>query len=411
VNRGVWATSRLAWRSLFRQRRRTALLIVVVAYATATILFFWGFTDGFLTSVFQGQARLVNAPIVITTSAYHDDPDPVHALPDPDAIQPAVDGHRAVLATAQRLELAALLRSPYASVGVQLRGVEPEAESRIGEVPSRIGAGRMLQAPGEAVLGVALAERLDVRLGERLAIDAASVAGAAATGVRVVGLVDSGVEMVDRITAWVHIQDARALTGVNGATSVAVAVAPGSEARVAAELQSDLQGGVRAYPVLEQMGTLARGLAAERLTMIPIGLIFSIFAAIAVTSSVLVSVLERTREFGVMLSLGLDNRRLAWMVTLEAVFASILGYLLGLVIGYALLVWMARVNVLGPLYGTAWSDLLANLAIGNDIRTDVRLLYMLPAGVTVALAALFSALTPARRVRSLIPAEAMRAAD
>lgn len=402
---------KLAWRSLQRQRRRTALLIAVVAYATFTILFFWGFTDGFLVSILQGQAKLVFAPVTVTTPAYHDDPDPVHALPDLDRVLAAVQEAPGVDASAPRVELAALLRSPYASRGVLLRGVDPTREPRVSDVPSRIGEGRMIEVPGEAVLGATLAEELDVRVGERIAIDAASLAGPAATGVTLVGIVDAGIELVDETTAWVHLDDARTLAGVDGATSVAVAVPPGREASVAEALNERLPDGVAAFGIMEQMGELARGLAAERLSMIPIGLIFSIFAAIAVTSSVLVSVMERTREFGVMLSLGLAPGRLAWMVTLEAVLASLLGYAVGAIAGYALLIWLANVNLLGPLFLGLWSDMFRALAIENDIRTDVRAMYLIPAGLTVALAALFAALTPARRVRSLVPAEAMRSAD
>jgi ABC-type lipoprotein release transport system permease subunit len=402
---------KLAWRSLQRQRRRTVLLIAVVAYATFTILFFWGFVDGFLVSILQGQAKLVYAPVTVTTPAYHDDPDPVHALPDLDAALAAVQGAPRVDASAPRVELAALLRSPYASRGVLLRGVDPQREPRVSDVPSRIGEGRMIEAPGEAVLGTILAGDLDVRVGERIAIDAASLAGPAATGVTLVGIVDAGIELVDETTAWVHLDDARTLAGVDGATSVAVAVPPGREASVAQDLNERLPDGVAAYGIMDQMGELARGLAAERLSMIPIGLIFSVFAAIAVTSSVLVSVMERTREFGVMLSLGLAPGRLAWMVTLEAVLASLLGYAVGALAGYALLIWLANVNLLGPLFLGLWSDMFSTLAIENDIRTDVRAMYLIPAGLTVALAALFAALTPARRVRSLVPAEAMRSAD
>lgn len=402
---------KLAWRSLQRQRRRTALLVAVVAYATFTILFFWGFVDGFLVSILQGQAKLVYAPVTITTVAYHEDPDPLHALPDPQAALAASEDVAGVAATTPRLEFAALLRSPYASRGVLLRGVDPAREPLVSDVPDRIAGGRMITAPGEAVLGAALAEDLDVRLGERIAIDAASVAGPAATGVRLVGIVNAGIELVDETTAWVHLDDARNLTGVDGTTSVAVAVPPGREATVAAALRERLPEGVSAYGIMDQMGELARGLAAERLSMIPIGLIFSVFAAIAVTSSVLVSVMERTREFGVMLSLGLAPGRLSWLVTLEAILASLLGYAIGAVAGYALLIWLANVNLLGPLFLGLWSDLFATLAIENDIRTEVRALYLIPAGLTVALAALFAALTPARRVRSLVPAEAMRSAD
>ncbi len=411
VDRGLPGMIRLAWRSLGRQRRRTALLIVVVAYATISLLFFWGMTDGFLTSIYQSQARLLGAPIQIATPAYHADPDPVHALPE---LGPATDAARsldAVAAVAARVDVPALLRSPYASTGVRLRGVEPDAEARVSDVPGAVGEGRMVTATGEIVLGDALAERLDVRVGERLAVDAASVAGPSALGLRVVGLVTSGVELVDETTALAHIDDARALAGIDTATTLALAVPVGREGSVARALQDRLPESVRAYPVEEQMGELAQGLATERVGVAVMGLVFSLFAAIAVTSSVVVSVMERTREFGVMLALGMSHRRLATMVTLEAVIASLLGYAVGVVIGFALLVWMAQVNVLGPFFTTLWGDLFTSLALSADIRTDVRFEYLAYAGGTVVLAALGAILTPARRVHTLVPADAMRAAD
>ncbi len=407
----AFALLKLSWRSLFRQRRRTALLIAVVAYATLAILFFWGFMDGFLTSIFQGQARLITAPVVITTPAYHQDPDPVHALVDLTAASDAATAHPMVRSVTPRLEVPALLRSPYASEGANLRGVDPSGEVTISDVPSVVAEGRYLQAPGEIVVGAALARRLDVRLGERLAVDVASVAGPSAAGLRVVGLVQSDIDLVDDLLALVHIDDARTLTGVRTATALSIDVAQGREAEVARDLNELLQSDVRAYGILDQMGELATGLAAERITMIPIGLIFSLFAAIAVTSSLVVSVMERTREFGVMLALGLDHRRLGWMVTLEAILGTLLGFAVGMVLGYALLVWMHHVNVLGPLFSQLYGDFLEGLAIGQDIRANVRLEYTLYAAVTVVLAAVFAALTPARRVANLVPAEAMRASE
>ena len=77
---GAASLARLAWRNLWRQRRRTLLLVVVVAYATLAIVFFWGFVDGFLDSIMNAQGRLIAAPVLITTERYHGDPDPSNAM-------------------------------------------------------------------------------------------------------------------------------------------------------------------------------------------------------------------------------------------------------------------------------------------------------------------------------------------
>lgn len=406
---GPGSLARLAWRNLWRQRRRTLLLVVVVAYATLAIVFFWGYTDGFLDSIMNAQGRLVAAPVLITTEAYHTDPDPSNALPDPAELGRVALRDPRVHAAAPRVDFGALLRSPYTSEGVMARGVDPSREGAVSDLPAAVKEGRMLRGPGEIVLGKGLAERLDTRIGERVAVDASALAGPQALGLKLVGLIDAGTAAVDDYTALVDIGDARALTGVAGATGLALDVPLGQEARAAQAINGRLPAGARAYPVGELLGALQRGLAAERLQMIPLGLLFSLFAAVTVTTTVVVSVLERTREFGVMVALGLDQARLGWLVTFESVFDTALGWAAGLAAGYGLLWALSVTNALGTLIVGLYGDLLQGLALTDQVYASVRVGYALFASVTIALAALFAALAPARRVRRLNPSEAMRA--
>jgi len=123
---------------------------------------------------------------------------------------------------------------------------------------------------------------------------------------------------------------------------------------------------------------------------------------------VVVSVLERTREFGVMVALGLDQASLAWLVTFESVFATTLGWLVGLAAGYGVLWIFSVTNALGALMVGMYGDVLSGLALTDQVYAAVRPEYALFASVTVALAAVFAILVPARRVRRLNPSEAMR---
>jgi lipoprotein-releasing system permease protein len=399
---------RLAWRNLWRQRRRTQLLVVVVAYATLAIIFLWGFIDGFMNGMLASQGRLVAAPVLVTTSAYHDDPDPLHPLPSLAPLERAALAQPGVRHVAPRLEFGALLRSPYTSEGVMARGVDPAREASVSAIPAYVTQGRMLAGPGEIVLGKGVADRLDSRLGERVAIDASAAGGPRSLGLRVVGIVDSGTPVVDDATALVDLADARRLSGVSTATGLALDVPRGRESSVAAALQSELPAGVHAYPVEQLIGQLARAVGWGRVEVTVLGVVFSLFAAITVTSTVVVSVLERSREFGVMVALGLDQARLSTLVTLESVYASVLGWLAGSIVGFALL-WLFSVwNVFGPLFSGLYGSLLSGISLPSELYTIVRPEYLLYAAVTIALAALFAVLAPARRVRRLRPAEAMR---
>ncbi len=406
----AYSVARLAWRNLWRHRSRTLLLLVVVAYATLAIILFWGFYDGFVASLLSSQGRYASAPVLITSTAYRADPDPQNALPGLDfrskvARQPRVD------AVAARLTFPGLLRSPYTALGAQVRGVEPQQEAKVSNVPSAIGAGRMLTGPGEMVLGSELARQLDVRVGERLVVDAQSLAGPQALGLRVVGLVRSGITFVDRSTVLIDIDDARQLTGVTTATGLALDVPYRSERPTATLLDRNgvLPPGVRAYSVQDMLSGLMSGIEAKRRSMIPMALIFSIFAAVTVLSTVVVSVFERTREFGVAASLGLYQGSLAWMVTLEATFTAALGLVAGAVLGYGIDFLLSQVNLVGPVIMSFYGNILKDVALGDEIYFATSVAYLGWAAITIVLAALFAALAPARRLRRLQPAEALRA--
>ncbi len=402
--------SKLAWRNLWRHKRRTQLLLAVVAYATVAIIFFWGFYDGFVNVLLGGQARYLSAPVMVQTEAYRTDPDPENRLPtlNFDDKLTQIDGVRGA---APRLEFQALLRSPYRTLGAQVRGVNPALEGQVSDIPGTIGEGRMIQNSGELVLGKTLAEDLDVRVGERLALDVQSLAGAQGTGLRVVGLIDSNIDPVDEGVVLVHLDDARALTGVKTATGVALDVQQGSEDAVAEAVNSAavLPVGVEAYPIKALLGGLMAGIEGKRSSMVPIVLIFALFAAVTVMSTVIVSVIERTREFGVMTSLGLSQNQLARMVTLEAVYTTLIGFVVGAALGFGLNALLSITNLMGPFIKTFYGNYLQGLALSDTFVLAASLSYLGWAAVTILFAAVLAVTVPGKRVRNLNSAEAMRA--
>lgn len=352
------------------------------------------------------KARFLSAPALVMTPAYRADPDLQNALPTLGFLE-AVRNVPGVAEAAPRLEFFALLRSPYSSASAQVRGIDPALEPAVSDVPGSVTEGRMLSGPGEVVLGKGLAERLDVRLGGRLAVDASSRAGPQAAGLVAVGFVDTGIDAVDDTAVLVHLQDARALTGVT-ATGVALAVPRGQEAAVAARVQDVLPDTLRAYGLCELLGTLSDELDNNSVQMIPIGLLFAVFAALAVTSTVVVSVLERRREFGMVVAIGLAPSRLARMVVLEAALATAIGWLVGLALGYALVWVFGTYNLLGPALSGP-NEAFASFGLGDELYTASSPRYALYASATVACAALFALLFPARQVARLEPVTAMRA--
>ncbi|WP_117236861.1 ABC transporter permease [Thermus sediminis] len=376
---------RLAWRNVLRQRRRTLLLSLVLVYVTVAVLFLLGFLDGYGESLVESYAAYVEAPVVVAPRTFFEDPDPENGLATPLRVD-----HPRVLAQTPRLSLPTLLRSPYRALGGILLGVDPEGERALSRVPTKVAEGRWLRAPGEMVLGHRLAERLDVRVGERLLVET----GKGALGLTVVGFVKAGVSNVDFAGAYVHLADARALSGV-WATHLALKVRRGQEEGVAQELNRTLLEGLEARGVWDLMGPIRADYEANRLFFFPLLGLFLLLAALAVVSTAYVSVREGLREFAVAESLGLTPGKLALQVALEAAIASGLGFLLGLLLGYALLLYTATHDVFGPLMRLS-GELLPEAGLAEHLYTAVRPSYALFAFLVVLFSALLALLFPGR---------------
>ncbi|AFH38998.1 ABC transporter permease [Thermus thermophilus] len=378
----------LAWRNVLRQRRRTALLSLVVVYVTVAVLFMLGFLDGYGESLVEAYARYVEAPVVVAKEAWWEDPDPTNGFTELPSLG---------VPYTPRLSLYVLLRSPYRTEGGVALGVDPEGERRLSRVSVKVAEGRWLEGKGEVVLGYRLAERLDVRVGERLVLET----GKAALGLRVVGLLRTGVSNVDFAGVYLHLEDAERLAGTGvRATHLAVEAGRGREEATAQALNATLPPGLKAKGVWELMGPIRADYEGSRLFYLPLLGLFMLLAATAVVSTTYVSVRERLREFAVAESLGLTPGRLALQVALEAALASGVGLVLGLLLGYALLYYTATHDVFGPLMHLS-VELLPESGLSEHLYTALRPAYALYASLVVVLSGLLALLFPGRLVLRL----------
>lgn len=226
-------------------------------------------------------------------------------------------------------------------------------------------------------------------------------------GLKVVGLASTGILAVDETAVIIGLDDARRLTGVPTATTIDLDVPRGAEAAVARRVQALLPDGVTAREVWELVGPIKTDVEANKAFAHVMAAIIYIFAALAVTTTVFVSVMERTRELGVVAALGLAPRRLGLLVTLEALMACALGWLIGLGAGYAGAWALSRYNILGPVFA-AVSASTPSAGLSDEVYGAVRAVYALYSGMVIACAVALSALLPGRRAARLRPAEAMR---
>ncbi len=413
----------LAWKNIWRQKRRTLFAVFAVAIASILTPLLFGFLAAWQNGMFE-HLTARTGHLMVHVEHWQDVRQFEKLLiPNENVVAKRITE---TLNNIKNVQVATLLEVPALLAGeskfrtVQLTGLDqPSALDE--PLNQRLIAGR-LPNPNtleEIVLGDSLAEALEVSLGdtvytylaqsigERIILDTASLEQPHARALRVVGLIKAGIDLVDQNAVLIHIDDARALTEVSSATSIALMVARGSESIAAKLIAPLLPEGVAAYGVWDIVGPIKTDLIGAKLSAIPVGVLLNIFAIITVVSTVLVSVFERKKEFAVMQALGYLPHRLANMVVLESLLATFLGWLFGLSLGYGVAWMFATHNILGRLFavsGRVWPS----TGIAEELYAAVHPIYSLYALTIVILVVLFCILLTAPYVRNIKISEVIR---
>ncbi|MDD5265368.1 MAG: ABC transporter permease [Candidatus Bipolaricaulis sp.] len=402
------STFRMAWRGLWRHPRRTILMVLMVAFASLVIIVMWGVMDGFMASMVDSQIAVDQGSIKIRATGYDEDPAPEHGL-SPNAVAAAESALAAagIDTYASRLSVYGMVKSAYGATGIEIRGIDLEGESRVTSLPSQIAVGRGLANPGEILLSEEIARRLDVRIGERVVVLAQADSGPQSLAVTAVGFFGSGIPNLDKAIVLVALADAQRLAVSSGATEVVISLPRTQKAEsVSAGLRAALGDAFVVKSYFEANPLIKSLIEAARVEMLPIIFILALLAGFGVANTVLFSVLERTREFGVMIAVGMSPKRLGRIVQLEALVASALGFVVGGSLGYLALLALTR----GITIGTTWASMAGDLSMPAKLYASASGIYLLGSLAVVLSTALIAAWYPARRAAGLQPVEAIREA-
>lgn len=403
------ATVRIAWRNLWRHAQRTILMISIVAFGSWVILVMWGIADGMIRSMTDTQIEYNLGDLQLRAVGYADDPVPSNGLTAAQVLAAQkVLTDAGIDASCARLETSGMLRSSYGSDGVMIRGIDPISEQRVTKLQETIVEGRYIAEPGEILISAKMAESLDIRLGERVVLLAQGESGTNSQAFRAVGFFASNLGTLDSI-AMISLEDARAISGWSGLTSIAVKLPPGkSVSRYVSRLQGHLRSAgiegieVADYFALNPFSRLM--IQGSTIKMIPMVIMIALMAGFGVANTAFYSVLERTREFGMMMALGMSRTLLARVVLMESVFVSAIGFVVGGSVGYGCLLYLSRHGFsLGGLMGN-----FSELGIPTTLYASTSGWYWVAAFSVVVFTALVAAWYPARRANRLEPVTAIR---
>jgi ABC-type lipoprotein release transport system permease subunit len=306
----------------------------------------------------------------------------------------------------------ALASSEERSFGVMLSGVQARFEAGVSTFPGLVKRGRYLQSGDyeHIVIGAVLARNLKVDLGDELTFLGSGRDGSFAAGVATVaGILESGMEEIDRSVAQVPLDWFQEVFAMGDHGHSVVIRVPGLEQVAAAVPRVETLVVDQPELVVLDWEALEPGLRQAIVSDLVSGwfmyAVLIVLVAFSVLNTQLMSVLERTREFGVMLALGMGPGRLARLVGMETLLMSALGLGLGVALG-AVLTWY--LSVVGFAY-PGMEELGAKFNMPGRMYPEISFLSLLWGPVVVFLGALLAAIYPAMRLFRLAPVEAMRA--
>ncbi len=402
---------RLAWRNLWRHQRRTWLTVGAMVFANTLLVFMISMQFSMYGLMIENTLKLFTGHMQVQAPGYKDDQKMRQAVAN---IVPLATRLRTEFPDgkiAARGQAFALASSEDRSYGVGIIGVEPEYEPEVSSIPGLIKEGRYVRENDatEIVIGAVLARNLRVTIGDELTLLGSGLDGSFAAAVMtIVGIFDSGVVDVDRNIAQVPLGAFQDIFFMNGAGHQVVISAPTLDA--AATVMPDI---VAALPpdaglVVQDWDALQPGLKqaikADMSSAFFMYGILVILVAFSVLNTQLMSVLERTHEFGIVMSLGLKPGQLGRLVMLETALLGLLGFVLG-AIGGALLTMYFGVSGLSI---PGMEEMAANFNLPPRVYLEATPLSTVIGPSVVFLFTLLAAAYPALRLYKLHPVEAMR---
>jgi ABC-type lipoprotein release transport system permease subunit len=408
---------RMSWRNVWRNWRRTVIAVIAIALGLALILTFDGMLGGMDQALYGNTVKLQGGHVQIHAPGFREKANRMPLLPlaDPGALAEAALAQPEVVVVAQRIETGGMVSSREGTMAVVITGIQPEKEGpSVSLVAENVTQGRYLQGNDEDVLliGQALAERLEVTVGDRVTlVGRATHEQMRRRTMTIVGIYDVGIGELEQRMVYTSLLEAQTLFDLRDqATEVGIYLEEvGQEPPVVERLQTALPGyEVDAWDTLDP--TTKEMMELEDQIMSMFGLVILLIAGVGILNLMLMAVFERTREIGVLAAMGMKRWETMVLFLLEGVLIGLLGALVGSLLGVAISAYFGRVGLdFMALYGGVelgeFSELIGML--GDRLYFRIGLGVLVERALTVAVIAALASLYPAWQASRREPAEAL----
>ena len=398
---------KLAWRNLFRNVRRTLLTVMLVGFSLVALIL----TDGIMIGIQESMVGTITQTLAgeaqIHRRGFLDDMDEALFIADPEPIIELVEANEAIAAYAPRVLSAGMISSSYNIAGGLVYGVDADREISVSKIKQAIIEGEYLSgSPRQILLGMPMAELLEVSLGDRIVVTVSEVE----TGeigqelFRLSGILEFGVPEIDEGLVFINLGVAQRVIGLDeGVHEIAVRFKNPEDAKnrnhsfysevndddIEALSWLDLSSAISSFIEIADYGTLI------------IGIVLFLLAALGLINSLFMSIYERIYEFGVAKAIGTTPRGIVGLVMLESFLIALVSCAIGSILGYYVNSWFEA-------NGIPMGTFEVEGVVLQGVYTKVVIEQFVTLPFYVLLLVLVAAIYPAMFASRIVPATALQ---
>ncbi len=341
---------RLAWRNIWRHKRRTVIIVLAMSMSLSLMMFYDGLMNGFTDAIYGNAVKVLGGNIQVHAEGYRAEvgSTPLLPLTDAQAVVNAAETDPNVLAATQRINTGGLVTNREGAFAVVITGIEPEKEVQVNLIGQYVTAGRNLVSDDvdNVLIGKGLADAMDVTVGDRITMVGRSQnKEMRQRTMTIVGIYDLGMADIEKQTVYISLAEAQTLYDLTAPTEVAIFLEHlGQEDEVIKSLQASLPG----YEIESFQANypdLANAIDSKGGVMNVFSVIIIAIAGVGILNLLLMAVYERTREIGVLGAMGLKANQIALLFILEGTMIGLVGVAVGIALGLALNGYLMKVGM------------------------------------------------------------------
>jgi putative ABC transport system permease protein len=337
---------KIAFRNIFRQKRRSILTALTIFGGFTLAAISIGWSDGTYNFIIDMFTRNQLGHIQIHAAGYREKPSLYKTINDLAAIKKKLDGIERVEAYTPRLFSAGLVSVGDQSAGVQITGIDPIQENKATRFSKKIinGSDFSMVPSHEVIIGKGLAKILDANLHDEVVIVSQAADGSIANDLyKIVGIIETGNDISDRIAFYLHLEDAQELLVLENRIHEIAIIAEDLDIvdQLTSTLKKEFENtGMEVVPWQVFAKSFYVAMKADQEGMWIMLFIIILIVAVGVLNTVLMTVLERQREYGLLKAIGTKPfqvfQLIMYEVNLLTCFSIIVGAILGTLINYLL---------------------------------------------------------------------------